>query len=243
MTARTLGWIAIIVLGLFSLAAGAWAIYGKNEISMSQAQIQEMIAKQLPMEKYGVTISNARLDLSGSQIGVTVNAEAANFTADGRTRGSLRYDAMKGSFYFVPSELELTNLASSEGESVADKVTGLIDRWVDSEKVQQNADVIAGKANELAHSAVLKTSSWALDRIPVYTLPDDFKGNAARMFLTDVEVRGDTIVAHLSFWQFTKMVALYAVVFVIALAMAVALVLNPELGAAFLIFSAFTGGS
>ena len=52
------------------------------------------------------------------------------------------------------------------------------------------------------------------------------------MFLKDVEVKGDTIVAHLSFIQFTKMLLFYGFVLVLSIGLAAALIMNPEWGIA-----------
>lgn len=57
------------------------------------------------------------------------------------------------------------------------------------------------------------------------------------MLLKDVEVKGGNVIAHLSIWQFTGWVLLYGVIFLVALGVAVALVLNPEFGAAVMFLS------
>lgn len=236
MSKRIWAWLGIAVLVLFVAAGSLWSIYGKTEIVMTKQELQEKIDAKLPFETgKGVTFSDVDLDLSDNQIGLKVEASGEKlglqFDTAGRTRGNLRYDNLKGSFYFVPSELELTSL-KTDGESVADRVNGLIEKWVDSPKVLANKDELSGKAAEMATGLVLKGAEFTLERIPVYTLPDDIKGNVARMFLKDVEVKGDTIVAHLSFLQFTKMLLLYGFVLVLSIGLAAALIMNPEWGVA-----------
>jgi len=234
MTKRKWAWVGICAMILFVAAGTLWSVYGKTEIVMTRAELQAKIDDKMPFTtKNGVVVSDVKLDLSGGEIGISLAANAdkfgTKFDAAGKTRGNLRYDNLKGSFYCRNSELELTRLKADE-QSISDKVNGLINKWVDSPKILANKDEISGKAAEVATGLVLKGAEFTLERIPVYTLPSDFKGNIARMFLKDVEVKGDTIVAHLSFWQFTKMLFFYGFVLIVSVVLAIGLMMNPEWG-------------
>ena len=51
-------------------------------------------------------------------------------------------------------------------------------------------------------------------------------------YFDDVEVKNDTIIAHLSLWQLTKTVIGYAVTFVVVVVLALVMLFNPEWGGA-----------
>jgi len=79
---------------------------------------------------------------------------------------------------------------------------------------------------------VQKSAEIALDRVPVYTLPDNFKGHVARMALSSVEVKDGTVIAHLSFIQFTGMVLTYLALGAATILIAVFLVVAAANGVA-----------
>ncbi|MCA9805468.1 MAG: hypothetical protein KC777_26035 [Cyanobacteria bacterium HKST-UBA02] len=238
MTKRKLAWGAIIVALLISAIGFSWTFFGIHEVTMTQAELQAKIDARMPhTTKSGVTVDNVRLDLSNDKIGISMDARATklgtSYSMSGATTGTLTYNGHEGSFYFVPDTLQITNL-QADGGSVGDKVGSFIDKWVDSKKINDNKSEIMAKAEEMAQSLAQKSAETVLSRVPVYTLPDDFKGNVVRVFLKDVEVKNGTVIAHLSLWQFTKMVIFYSFVLVISVVLAIGLMLNPEWGLALL---------
>jgi hypothetical protein len=145
-----------------------------------------------------------------------------------QTRGNLTYNNIDGTFHFKPDELKLVDVKTN-GESVSTKLDAFVEKWVSSPKVLANKDELVKAGAELVNSMVQKSAEFTLQRMPVYKLPDTFKGQMARMFLSSVEVKDQTIIAHLSFWQFTKIMVLYALIIVLAIGMAVAMLACPEL--------------
>lgn len=135
---------------------------------------------------------------------------------------------MDGTFHFKPDELKLVDVKTN-GESVSNRVDHMIDKWVTSKKVLDNKDEVVKAAADLINSMVQKSAELTLERVPVYTMPDTLKGTMARMFLKSVEVKDQTIIAHLSFWQFTKTLCLYIFMTVAAVAFVIALIACPEM--------------
>lgn len=241
MTLRKAAWAAIIVVGLIALVGAGMSFFGVDSITMTQADLQQRIDAKMPhTTAKGITVSKVNLDLGGDKIALNISASATKFNTeygiDASTRGTLIYDGSRGAFFFKPDNVKVGKI-SANGASVGEKVNKLIDKWVDSPKINANKDEIAAAAEAWAQEAITSSAAYVLNKVPVYTLPDNFKGNVVRMLLKDVEVKNGTVIAHLSIWQFTGWVLLYGVLFLVALGVAVALVLNPEFGAAVMFLS------
>jgi hypothetical protein len=231
---RKLAWAAIIVAAVVALVGIAWTFFGVHEITMTQAEIQQKIDAKMPhTTNSGVTVSDVKIDLSDNKIGLTLDASATKFHMQyligAQTKGTLRYNSAEGSFYFQPDVLEVTRVEAN-GEGVSDNVGKLIDKWVDSKKINDNKAELMAKAEEVVQSLVQKSIEVVLTHVPVYTLPDNLKGNVVRVFLKDVEVRDGTVIAHLSIWQFTKWVIGFVVMLLVAVGFGIALIRNPEWG-------------
>jgi len=233
MTKRKWAWTATIAAVLLATAGVCWSVIGVHEISMSQTEIQAKIDEKMPASQKGVTITDAKIDLSGDKLGLTFSAATTKLNTEYRmntaTRGTLRYDHSRGAFYFVPEELKISGIQAN-GASVAQKVGGFIDKWVDSKKIQDNKAELAARAEDIAQSLVQKSAAAVLDHVPVYKLKDDFKGYVVRAVLSDVEIKDGHVIAHLSLWQLTKTVLVFAIAFVAAIGFMIALVANPEWG-------------
>lgn len=241
MTKRTFAWVSVIFFAVIALGGAYWTFFGTHQIALTQAELQSKIDAKMPFTtKGGVTISNVELDLSDDKLGLVVKASATKFKTEyaigARTKGDLRYDGLRGAFYFHPDTLKVTQIEAN-GKSVSDKLGGLIDKWVDSKKILDNKKELMAWAEEFAQSQLQNSAEYALTRVPVYTLPDDLKGTVVKAFLTDLEVKNGTVIAHLSLWQFTKWVVVNIVMFVAAIGFMIALLANPEWGTTLLILS------
>jgi hypothetical protein len=238
MSKRKLAWVAAIAVTLVAVVGIGWSVFGVDQISMSQADIQARIDEKMPVTKKGVTISGVKLDLTDDKINLALDASTTKFKTEysmhTTTRGTLRYDHGRAAFYFQPEELKITELKAN-GSNVADKVGGFIDKWVDSKKIQDNKAELAAKAEEVAQSLVQKSAETVLEHVAVYKIKDDFKGYIVRAVLTDVEVKDGNVIAHLSLWQLTKTVAVFFVTLLLAIGMMIALIANPEWGIPLLI--------
>ncbi len=238
MTKRKLAWLAAIAVTLVAVVGIGWSVFGVDQISMSQADIQARIDEKMPVTKKGVTVSGVKLDLTDDKINLALDASTTKFKTEysmhTTTRGTLRYDHGRAAFYFQPEELKITELKAN-GSNVADKVGGFIDKWVDSKKIQDNKAELAAKAEEVAQSLVQKSAEAVLEHVAVYKINNDFKGYIVRAVLTDVEVKNGNVIAHLSLWQLTKTVAVFFITLLIAIGMMIALIANPEWGIPLLI--------
>ncbi len=238
MNKRKWAWTATIVTLVIAIAGIAWTFFGVHEISMSQASIQAKIDEKMPTTQKGVTISGVKLDLADDKINLSLDAAATKFKTEYRmhtsTRGTLRFDHSRGAFYFQPETLKITDLQAN-GANVADKVGSFIDKWVDSKKINEHKAELAAKAEEVAQSLVQKSAETVLERVPVYTLKNDFKGYVVRAVLESVEVKDGNVIAHLSLWQLTKTVAAFGLALIAAIGFMIALATNPEWGVPLLI--------
>jgi len=228
-------WITLILAAIFSIGAALWHSYGVSEVVLQQADLQQRIDAKLPfVTKNGVTVSQAQIDLSGDKIGLNVAASASklgvSYGVKASTRGDLRYDNSRGAFYFHPDALNVTDVKIGD-QSVEDKASSLIDKFVKSPKILANKEHLMTVANDLVQHSIQRGAEITLERVPVYTLPDNFKGHVARLALQSVEVKNGAVVAHLSFMQLTGMVLLYAGLFVLVLAAAVGIVFAAASGA------------
>lgn len=244
MKRRTAFWGVTAVLLVVGVVGLLFTVFGSHTLTFTQAELQQKVDAKLPYTtaKHNVTVNGATVDLSGDRIGLVFEAETVkvgqDFKINAGTTGNLRYDVKEGSFYFTPQTLEMTNF------EVNDKVFGrrfgqFLDRHLSSGLVERRQQLAAWAKTETTEK-VQSAAEAALARIPVYTLKNDFKGNIARMTITNVEVKDSTLIVHLSFLQLTGFVLLYALLFVAALAFAVVLVLNPELGMVFIAFSSWS---
>lgn len=235
---KVLVWGLIGLAAFLALAGVWWTLFEEHKLVFTQQELQQRIDEKLPLTtKNGVTIKSAQLNLEGDKIGLTVEASAtklkSEYAISAATEGELRYDPHRGSFYFKPDALTVLDAKVNE-TSVADKVDKAIDRWVTSPRLQKHTETLKAEAQALVQELVQKAAVMAFERVPVYTFPDSFKGNAARMMLTDVSVQDGSIVAVLSFWQLTLWVLLYGLVLLAAIGLAVGIVMCPE--AAFVLF-------
>lgn len=230
---RPIAWGVIVVALIAGIAGICWNLFGLHEVKLTQQELQQRIDVKMPhTTKNGVTVSAVHLDLTGDRIGLIFTATAkkmgTEFTITAQTRGTLVYNNLEGTFRFKPEELQLVDVKTN-GESVATRFNRFVDKWVDSPKILDRKDELAASASELVNSLIQKGAEMTLERVPVYKMPDTFKGNIARMFLESVEVQNQTVIAHLSFWQFTKIMLLYGFVIVLAIGFAVVLIANPEM--------------
>jgi hypothetical protein len=210
--------LAILILALLGLG---WAVLGKHQVSMAQAEIQSKIDAQMPNTQKGVTISNVKLDLADNKINLTLDATASAMGVEcrmtGATRGTLRYDSSEGSFYFHPESLDIKDFKAA-GANVSDKVSGLIDKL--DRKKDKDDDPKSGlmdKVKDTARDLAQKGAENAFERMPIYTLQQDFKGSVVKAVLTDVEIKDRKVIAHLTLVQFTTIAAILALLIVAAI--------------------------
>lgn len=234
MTKRGIARIVLGTLAAVTLFGFYWTFFGVHEIRMPQADLQQKIDAKLPhTTKNGITVSAARLDLADNKVGINVHASMTNsagpvallkgeYKVDGGTRGDLRYDSARGSFYFHPDKVDI-NRVQLNGKTVFDKqvaskVGSVVGKWTGA-----NVNGLGQKLQDGMQSA----AESVLDHTPVYTLPDTMKGWVARSSLTKVEVRDGAVIAHISLWQLTYSALGYALGFLLTVILLALLLLCP----------------
>jgi hypothetical protein len=185
---------------------------------LTQQEIQQRIDAKMPYttKKYDITVNNATIDLSSDKLTVAVAGETKKVGVDlsvsGSTTGTIRYERKEGEergvFFFSPESIMLAG-AEVKGHKLSPRMIALTQKGLD------------GK--------LLEAAQYAFEKIPVYRLPDTFKGHVASISITKVEVVNNSVVVHLSFWNLTKLVFVYALVAVLAVILAIAMMMNPEL--------------
>ena len=237
MTKRKLVWIIISLLGVASVIGLAVGISSIHDITLSEQDVQSRVDSRLPLEKSGMVLNGLQVNLENNLLNVVANFEGKKwgqeFSATINTDGTPYYNNLDGTFHFRPNKITVREIKVG-GEAVSTKVEKFIDKYVDSPKINQNAGEVATKIEEWVNGSIEGTTIFALQRIPIYTLPGTLKGNTVRMLLKSVDIGKDSLTLHLSFWQFTKMVFMYILIFIVALAMAIAILMNPEWGMALL---------
>ncbi len=246
MKKRTLAWLAIVFTLLVAVAGFGWTFFGVHEVSMAQADLQSRIDQKMPVTQKGVTISGVKLDLSNDKINLDLDAATTKFKTEYKmhchTIGTMRYDSQRGAFYFHPEAVKFNDVRAN-GTNVAEKVGGLIDKWVDNKKVRENKDEIMQFAEDTTQKLVQSSAETVLERVPVYTIKDDnVKGWVIKSSLKSVEVKDGKVIAHISLWSLTTAVIGYIVLFLIAILFLVLLLMNPEFGVAILSIATLGGG-
>lgn len=227
-------WIILGLAAVVTVVCALWQAYGVSDVVLPQADLQQRVDAKLPfVTKNGVTVSQAQVDLSGDKIGLTLTASATklhvDYTLAASTRGVLRYDNARGAFFFHPEALNVIDVKVG-AQSVEEKASTLFDKYVKSPRLQAGKEHLLAVAGELVQSSVQRGAEIALERVPVYTLPDNLKGHVARLALQSVEVKNGAVIAHLSFLHLTGMVLFYAFMFVLVVAASIGFVLAAASG-------------
>lgn len=231
MTNRKLVWIVISLLGVASLIGLVVGMNTVQDITLTEREVQSKINDKLPFERNGITLNSLRVNLENNSLNVVASFEGKKwgqeFNATINTAGVPYYNNLDGTFYFRPDKITVRDI-KVKGEAISTKVEKFIDKYAGSSKINQNTGEVGTKVEDWVNGSIESTTIFILQRIPIYTLPDTLKGNTVKILLKSVEINEDSFTLHLSFWQFTKMVMLYVVIFIIALAMPLTLIRNPD---------------
>lgn len=229
MNKRKFAWAATIFVAVFCLAGALWCVFGSATVTMSQQELQDKIDAKIPhTTTNGVTVSAVKLDLSDNKIGIGFEASATklktDFAVKAQTKGQMRYNNADGSFYFAPEVVHLEDVKVNSS-SVADTVGNLVNKLT-PKRLEEEKAKLAKKGAELLDSVIQSGAEMTLERMPVYKLKNDFKGVVVKMVLEKVEVRDGNVIAHLSFWQFTRTVISFIATFVLCVVIAIVLLLT-----------------
>lgn len=226
------------IIGLVCLGVGLLLVFGSYSFTLTEEQIQTKVDAKMPVEKSGITIAAVGFDLS--QDDVTVLATGAieklgeAYTFEIRAVGVPSYRFTTGEFYFTPRDVEIISLEQTSDSAIGGAIKGFADKYLtDDNKIGVKLKTLvtdaAGKIEEWIQKGVEAGAEYALERVPVYTLPDDTKGFLARAVLDDVAVKDGTLSIKLSLMRLTIWVLLLIVGAVASLGFLVALARNPGL--------------
>lgn len=206
--------IAISAFGLYQ------ASHSLEDITISQSAIQERVDASMPIthEVRGIkaAIDQARVELKGKESTINFTGHAKGFgqkaELEAEINGELIYE--RGVFYIDVKDLQIKKL----------ELTSILisDSW----REPVNKGVAFALANRLNH-------------LPVYKL-EGLKGTIIKSAIESVEVGEKAVHIRLSLWQLTYSVMIFLLSLVAGLALAVALIINPEYLGPFILLSAIT---
>lgn len=248
MKRRHLLWALAAVL---VVVAGAFlfTVFGTHRITLTEAQVQERVAPQIGKEfpvkgKAGlliktVTIENAEVGIGDGLVSVLFTVQGSlrlekEFTLTAFAVGVPEYAS--GAFYFRPSQVEVREFAY-QGNTPGEAIKNFADKYITNEGLNALVTDSAGKVEEWVTDLAQAAAVHMLDKRPVYELKDDLKGFVISAALQSVEVKENTLVITFSLLQLTISALFGLLILVAAIALAVGLLMNPEIGLALLFFS------
>ncbi len=232
MKKRT-GMMALSIFGaILGLAIAGWMAFGPDEVRLTRERIQTLIDQQLPFERDNVTVSNATVDFEGNEVVVNVDVVGERlgqtFSLSAMTIGEPIYRA--GSFYFVPSGVKFENviIGESGGQSLTNRIRDAAERYLPNNEGARNlvTDLAPGVESWLRERTML-TAEAVLSRVPVYTLPNDTRGIAAKAVLGEIFIEDDELVITFTLWRLTWWVLMAGLMCLGGLAMLGAMMRNP----------------
>lgn len=232
MKKRT-GMMALSVFGaVLGLATAFLMAFGPDEVRLTRERIQTLIDQQLPFQRDDIIVSNASVDFQGNELMVNVDVVGEHlgqpFSLSAMTIGKPIYRG--GSFYFVPSGVEFENvvIGESDGQSLTDRIRGAAERYLqNNEGVRNLVTDLAPGVEAWLRDRTMRAAETVLSRVPVYTLPNDTKGLAAKAVLGEVFVENGELVITFTLWRLTWWVLMAGLMFLGGLALMGVMLRNP----------------
>lgn len=227
--------------GCLGIAIALWMAFGPDEIRLTKDRIQSLVTEQLPFHKDDVTVSDAIIEFENDQVVVNVDVEGERlgqaFSFSALTVGIPSYRT--GSFYFVPSTLEFENIVINDNdeESISKRLQGAVNRYFpDNEGARNLIEDLTPGVETWLRQRTMSAAETVLSKVPVYTLPNDSKGIAAKAVLGEVFVEQNELVITFTLWRLTWWVLMAGLFALMSIGMMAALIRNPTLFAAVSLF-------
>lgn len=221
-----------IIGAVIGLIIAGWMAFGPDEVRLTRERIQTLIDQQLPYERDNIVVSNAVVEFEGNEVVVNVDVSGERlkqqFSLSAMTVGEPIYRA--GSFYFVPSDVKFSNVIVGESgeESLADRIRGAAERYLpDNEGARNLVTDLAPGVESWLRDRTKRAAETVLSRVPVYTLPNDTKGFAAKAVLGEVFVENNELVIPFTLWRLTWWVLMAGLIALASIAMIGAMIRNP----------------
>ena len=237
---RNFNWLLCIFITSIAASGTFYEVHKIHDITLTEKQVQERIDSKSPFIKNGITIGEIHTSVGDRSVHLTAKIHGKKFgqTFSAFLEGDVisYYDHDRGAFYLQPQSLKINSLEIN-GDKVSTKVENLIERFIESEKIQDNKNEIGETIEDLVNHSISNSTVFTLKQVPIYILPDTLKGSAIKLFLKSIEIKDGKLILHLSVWQFTKTALLWIFIFLIGFAGVVFLIMNPEWGILFLLVS------
>jgi hypothetical protein len=214
MTRRGLMWAGVVALFLLAIG-GFWGFYGTHRVTFTEAQVQELINKQLdrdfPVKGAAhllvktINVRSATIHIQDNRIVALVDVEGTlrtnkAFTLTAYAIGVPTYSF--GELFFKPDKIEVQKFAY-QGSTPTELFTRFAKRYVSDDKARQlvedKAPAVESWMTTVAQAAAVHT----LEQRPVYRLKDDVKGLLVKASLASVTIDQDRIAVTFSIWQLT----------------------------------------
>jgi uncharacterized membrane protein len=221
MTRRRLRWAVAAALLLLAIA-GLWRAYGTQQVTFTEAEVQERINKQLGQEfpvkgaahllVKSIKVRAATVHIQDNRVIARVDVEGSlrtnkSFTLTANAVGIPTYSF--GELFFKPDQVEVQKFAY-EGGTPTQLFTGFAKRYVSDDKARQLVEDTAPAVESWMTAVAQYAAVYTLERRPVYRLKDGVKGFLIKASLASVTIDQDRIVVTFSIWQLTASVMLGA---------------------------------
>jgi hypothetical protein len=225
-----------------------WGLFIGYSARFDQFEIQQRLDDRLPtvnqqLADSGNDIQIERLEVFINDtltIATTANGSrlGKSFRVSATATGTPIYAPFKSQFFFDPNDISIDSL-QFDGTSIADTLAGAAKRYITNTGLQLLVTDNADKLELWVTNATETTVTRVLERMPIYTLKREGNELLAIAFLDDLYIENGEVVVHLTlmrlmWWTFMAIAAV-----VMSLGFMIALMRNPGLGSAALIFSSF----
>jgi len=243
MTKRILAYAGSVLLALIGVAIAIAVAYMPSEIRLTEEQIRTVIEDQLPFERDGVMISTATVRLGDDDVSIAVAVAGQrlgqSFSLSAATSGQPRY--RNGSFYFTPDTITFSDMVVGEAgsQTVTARLRSAADRYITDPGLQNLVSDLSPALQSWLQTRIMTAVGNVLSRTPVYTLPNDTTGIAAKAVLNQVFVDNNELVITFTLWRLTGWVIMGLMMLITAIGMLIVFWRHPGL---FMAISILPGG-
>src|SRR5262245_21479830 len=217
MSRRSIAWIVVVLVGLFSIAGLLWSMFGSDKLTFTAAELQSRLNQQLPRTVREVTIDSVNVAIADNRLALRIALQARVLqqpvSASVSARGVPRYAADQAAMFFDADEIKIDQLA-------------IAGRTVLGEEGGRLGNTVRSTLQGVAESGI---KAYLASR-PVYRFKDDFKGVVLKAALVNVAIEQNTLAVTFSLWNLTLTVAMFALILIVLLLVIYWLIRHPRWG-------------